>query len=119
MNKDNCCFDYVYTCSDCKQACKRHNIGTQCGATVTNKTAKIITDSCAKVNQQNQQKSQKPLRQLVVVPSPADGLSDDLDGMGLAPYQNHPAAFVSSKVTTRRIPPYTNNSSMKTTSPLS
>ena len=45
------------------------------GTTATNKTAKIITDSGIKVNQQNQKKSQKPLRQLVVVPSPADGFS--------------------------------------------
>ena len=26
MNKDNCCFDYVCTCSGCKRAWKRHDI---------------------------------------------------------------------------------------------
>ena len=73
MNKDICCLDYVCTCSGCKWAWKRHGIGAQCGATPKYKTAKIITDSDAKVNQQNQPKSQKPLRQLVVVPDNLDG----------------------------------------------
>ena len=106
MNKDNSCFNYVCTCSGCRWACKRHNIGTQCVTTATNKTAKIITDSNAK---ENQQKSQKSLRQLVVVPSPADRFPDDLDGY-VEPdlYKNHPASFVPSKVLSRRIPPYMN-----------
>ena len=59
------------------------------------KQQKITTDSGAKVNQQNQQKSQKPLRQLVVVPSPADGFPDNLDGYvesGL--YRNHPGGIL-------------------------
>ena len=75
-------------------------------ATATNKTAKIITDSDAK---ENQPKLQKPLRHLVVVPSPADGFLDDLDGyVEPDPYKNHPAVFVSSKVPTIRKPPYMN-----------
>ena len=109
MNKDNCCFDYVFTSSGCKGACKIHDIGTQCGTTVTNITAKTIIDFNTKVNQQNQQKYQKPLRQLVVVPSTADGFQDDPDGyVEPDPYKNHRAAFVHSKVTARRIPPYLN-----------
>ena len=45
----------------------------------------------------------------MVVPSPTDGFPDDLDGY-VEPdlYKNHPAAFVPSKVPTRRIPPYMN-----------
>ena len=71
MNKDNCCFNYVCTCSGCKQACKRHDIGAQYGATATNITAEIITDTGIKIiAKENQQKS---LRQLEVVPSPPDG----------------------------------------------
>ena len=97
MNKDNCCSDYVCTCSGCKQACKRHDIGAQCGATVANKTAKFITDIEIIANQQNQQ---KPLKQLEVVPNPVDVEPD--------PYKGHPAAFVPSKAPKRRIPPFMN-----------
>ena len=109
MNKDNCSFHYVCTCIGCKQACKRHDVGTQCGATATNITAKIKSDTDAKVNQQNRPKSQQSLRQLVVAPSAADGFPDDLDGY-VKPdsYKNHPAAFVPSKVPTRRVPPFMN-----------
>ena len=110
MNKDNCCFDYVCTCSGCKWACKRHDIGAQCGTTATNKTAKIITDTGIRVIAKvNQPKSQKSLRQLVVVPHPGDGFPDDLDGyLEPDPYKNHLAAFVPSKVLTRRTPPNMN-----------
>ena len=88
---------------------QRHDIGAQCGTTATNITAKTIIDFNAKVNQQKQQKSQKSLRQLVVVPSTADAFPDDLDGYDEPdPYKNHPAAFVPSKVQARRIPPYLN-----------
>ena len=43
----------------------------------------------------------------MVVPSPADGFPDDLEGyVEQDPYQNHWAAVVSSKVPNRRIFPY-------------
>ena len=42
------------------------------GATATNITAKIIIDNPSK---ENQQKSQKLIRQLVVVPNATDGFS--------------------------------------------
>ena len=76
LNKDICYSNYVCTGSGCKQSCKRHNISTQCGATATNITAKIIIDTSAN---QNQPKSPKSLKQLVVVPNAAD----DLDGVAL------------------------------------
>ena len=83
----------------------RDAIGNLYGATATSITAKNVIDFNAKVNQQNQQKSQKSLRQLVVVPSTADGFPDDLDGyVEPDPYKNDPVAFVSSKVPARRIP---------------
>ena len=59
MNKDNCCSDYVCTCSGCKQACKRHDIGTQCGANAANKIANLISDIEITANQQNQAKTIK------------------------------------------------------------
>ena len=45
----------------------------------------------------------------MIVPSPADGFPDDLDGY-VEPdlYKNHPVAFVPSKVPTSGIPPYMN-----------
>ena len=71
--------------------------------------SKIITDNPSIENNQIQQKSQKSIRQLVVVPNAADGFSDDLVGyVKPDPYKNHPASFVSSKVPARRIPPYMN-----------
>ena len=99
LNKDNYCSDYVCTGSGCKWSCKRHDIGAQCGATVTNITAKFINDTNARQN------LQKTLKQLVVVSNAADGL----DGC-VEPdlYRNHPAAFVPSKVPNRRTPPYIN-----------
>ena len=90
LNKDICCSNYVCTGSGCKWSCKRHHIGDQCGATATNITVKFNSDTNAS---QNQPKSPKSLKQLVVVPNAAD----DLDGF-VEPdlYRNHPAAFVSS-----------------------
>ena len=92
LNKDICCSDYVCTGSGCKQSCKRHNIGTQCGTTATNITVKFISDTNAS---QNQPKLPKSLKKLVVVSNAAD----DIDGC-VEPdlYRNHPAAFVPSKV---------------------
>ena len=59
-------------------------------------TENNIIDFNVKVNQQ---KSQKLLRQLLVVPSTADGFLDDLDGyVEPDPYKNHPTAFVPSKL---------------------
>ena len=69
-------------------------------------TAEIIVDTGIKINQQ---KSQKSLRQLEVVPNPPDGFPDDLDGYFESDlYKNHPAAFVSSRVPNRRTPAYIN-----------
>ena len=109
MNNYNCCSSYVCAGSGCKQSCKRHDIGTHCGATATTITAKTIKDNQVKGNQQNQQNSQKTLRQLEVVFSTADGFPDDLEGyVEPDPYQNQPAAFVPSKVPNIRTPPYMN-----------
>ena len=94
MNNSKCCVPCVCARSGHEWACKRHNIGTQCGATATNITAQTIKNFDANSNQQNQQNSQK--RQLEVVSSSADG------------YQKQPAAFVPSKVPRRRTPPYLN-----------
>ena len=109
MNNYNCDSSYVCAGSGCKQACKRHDIGTQCGATAINITAKTIKDNQVKDNQQNQQNSQKNLRQLEVVPSTADGFPDDLEGyVEPDPCQNQPAAFVPSTVPKWRTPPFMN-----------
>ena len=109
MNNYKCCSSYVCAGNGCKQACKRHDIGTQCGTTATNIKAKTIKDNQVKDNQQNQQNSQKYLRQLEVVSSTADGFPDDLEGyVELDPYKNQPAAFVPSKVPNRRRPPFMN-----------
>ena len=56
---------------------------------------------------QNHLKSQKSLKQLVVVPNAADGFPEYLDGY-VQPdsYKNLPATFVPSKVPTIRAPPY-------------
>ena len=94
MNNCKCCVPCVCTGSGRKQACKKHDIGTQCGITATNITAQKTKNFDANTNQKNQQNSQK--RHLEVVSSPADG------------YQNQPAAFVPSKVPRWRTPPYLN-----------
>ena len=95
----------VCTGSGCKQVCERHDIGNQCGATATNTAAQLFeipTENIDATNiQQNQQNSQKPLRQLEVVSSSAEVCQNDPDG-----YQ--PAAFVPSKVPRWRKPPYLN-----------
>ena len=78
------------------------NVGTQ-QQTIT---AKVIIDNPSK---ENQQKSQKLIKQLVVVPNAGDGFPYNLDGY-VEPdlYKNHPAAFLPSQVTARRILPYMN-----------
>ena len=91
MNNSKCCIPYVCASSGHKWACERHDIGTQCGATATNIAAQTIKNFDAN---SNQQKFQKTLRQLEVVSSAADG------------YQNQPAAFVPSKVSRWKTPPY-------------
>ena len=111
MNHCNCCLDYVCTSSGCKQACKRHDIGTQCGATATNIAAETIRSFDAKSNQQNQQNQQnfqKSPRQLVVTTNQADEFPDDLDGKGQVPNRNLPAACVPSKIPKWRTPPFMN-----------
>ena len=89
---------------------KKHNIGTQCGTTATNTPTETVEHFDATniqknwknlQNQLNQQNSQKFIRQLEVVPSPAEVCQNDPDG-----YQA--AAFVPSKVPRWRRPPYLN-----------
>ena len=65
------CILCVCPSSGHKRVCKRHDIGTQCGATATNTATKTVENTDATNCQQNQQNSQKPLTQLEVVPSPA------------------------------------------------
>ena len=102
MNNSKCCVPCVHTGSSCKQSCKRHDIGTQCGVTATNATAQTAKNFDTNSNQQNQQDSQKTLRQLEVVSSTAEGYVES------DPFQNQPAAFVPSKVPRWRTPPYLN-----------
>ena len=79
-------------------------------------TAQTTRNFETKSNQQNRQESQKTLRQLEVVSSPANQqvnssieFPDDLEGyVEPDPYQNQPAAFVPSKVPRWRTPPYMN-----------
>ena len=99
MNNYKCCVPYVCASSSCKWACKRHNIGAQCGATATNIVAQTTRNFDAKIHQQN---SQKSLRQWEVVSSIAEGYVEP------DPYQNQPAAFVPSQVPNRRTPPFMN-----------
>ena len=116
MNNCKCCIPYVCAGSGCKQACKRHNIGAQCGATARNIVAQTTRNFDAKNSQQNQQNSQKSLRQLEVVSSPTNQevnpsveFPDNLVSyVEPDPYQNQPAAFVPSKVPRWRTPPYMN-----------
>ena len=101
MSNSKSCIPYFCTSSGHKWVCKRHNIGTQCGATATNIAAQTTENIYATNNQQNQQNFQKLLRQLEVVSSPAVEGQNNPDG-----YQ--PAAFVPSKVPRWRTPPFLN-----------
>ena len=92
------CVSCVCTGSGCKWVCKRHDIGTQCGATATNTATKIFENIDATNIQQN---SQKLLRQLEVVSNSAEVCQNDPDS-----YQA--AAFVPSKVPRWRKPSYLN-----------
>ena len=102
MNNFKSCVPGVCTGSGHKRVCKEHDIGTQCGATATNTATETVENFDAtniqqnQQNLQNQQNSQKLIRQLEVVPSPAEVC------------QNDPAAFVPSKVPRWRRPPYLN-----------
>ena len=98
------CFPCVCTSSGRKRVCEEHNIGVQCGTTTTNTATETVENTDAKgiqQNQPNQQNSQKIIRQLEVVPSPAEVCQNDPDGYQVA-------AFVPSKVPRWRRPPYLN-----------
>ena len=114
MNNFKSCVPCVCTSSGHKRVCKEHNIGAQCGATATNTATETVGNFDAiniqqnqqsslqnQQKQQNQQNSQKLIRQLEVVPSPAEVCQNDPVG-----YQA--AAFVPSKVPKWRRPPYLN-----------
>ena len=114
MNTFKSCVPCVCTGSGHKRVCEEHNIGTQCGATTTNTATETVEHSDAKSIQKNlqnqlniltklksQQNQQKFIRQLEVVPSPAEVCQNDPVG-----YQA--AAFVPSKVPRWRRPPYLN-----------
>ena len=107
MNNFKSCIPCVCTGSGRKRVCKEHNIGTQCGATATNTATETVENFDATniqqklQNQPNQQNSKKLIRQLEVVPSPAEVCQNDPGG-----YQA--AAFVPSKVPRWRRPPYLN-----------
>ena len=117
MNTFKNCIPCVCTSSGRKRVCEEHNIGAQCGTTTTNTATKTFEHSDAKSiqknlqNQQNQlniqtklkylQNQQKFIRQLEVVPSPAEVCQNDPIG-----YQA--AAFVPSKVPRWRRPLYLN-----------
>ena len=114
MNTFKSCVPCVCTSSGRKRVCEEHNIGTQCGATTTNTATETVEHSDAKSIQKNlqnqlniltklksQQNQQKFIRQLEVVPSPAEVCQNDPVG-----YQA--AAFVPSKVPRWRRPPYLN-----------
>ena len=120
MNTIKSCVPCVCTGSGRRRVCEEHNIGTQCGATTTNTATETVEHSDAKSiqenlqnqknqlnilkklkNQKNQQNQQNFIRQLEVVPSPAEVCQNDPVG-----YQA--AAFVPSKVPRWRRPPYLN-----------
>ena len=104
MSNFKSCIPCVCTGSGHKRVCKKHNICTQCGATAKNTATEIVQNIDAtniQQNQHNQQNSQKLVRQLEVVPNPAEVCQNDSDG-----YQA--AAFVPSKVPRWRSPPYLN-----------
>ena len=79
-----------------KRVCEEHNTGAQCGTTTTNTATKTVEHSDARSiqknlknlqnqlniltkhkSQQNQQNQQKFIRQLEVVPSPAEVCQND------------------------------------------
>ena len=104
MNTFKSCVPCVCTSSGHKRVCEEHNIGIQCGTTATNTATETVEHSDAiniQKKQQNQQNSQKFIRQLEVVSSPAEVCQNDPDG-----YQA--AAFVPSKVPRWRRSPYLN-----------
>ena len=113
MNTIKSCVPCVCTGSGHRRVCEEHNIGAQCGATTTNTATETVEPSGAKSIQKNlknqlniltklisQQNQQKFIRQLEVVPSPAEVCQNDPVG-----YQ---AAFVPSKVPRWKRPPYLN-----------
>ena len=99
----------VCASSGCKWACKRHDIGTQCGATATNIAAETTIDYDITFTKSNQQNIPKLPRQLVVATNPADEFPDDLENY-VEPdkYKSHPAALVLSGVPNKRTPPFMN-----------
>ena len=114
MNTFKSCVPCVCTGSGHKRVCEEHNIGAQCGATTTNTATETVEHSDAKSIQKNlqnqlniltklknQQNQQKVIRQMEVVPSPAEVCQN-----GPVGYQA--AAFVPSKVPRWRRPPYLN-----------
>ena len=123
MNNFKSCVPCVCTSSGCKQVCEEHDIGTQCGTTATNTASETVGNFDAiniqkslqnqqkqlniqrnlqnQQKQPNQQNSQKFIRQLEVVPRPAEVGQNDPDG-----YQA--VTFVPSKVPRWRRPPYLN-----------
>ena len=114
MNTFKSCVPCVCTGSGHKRVCEEHNIGAQCRTTTTNTATETVEHSDAKSiqkNQQNQlniltklksqQNQQKFIRQLEVVPSPAEVCQND-------PVCYQAAAFVPSKVPRWRRPPYLN-----------
>ena len=120
MNTFKSCIPCVCTGSGCKRVCKEHNIGAQRGTTTTNTATETVEHPDAKSiqknlqnlqnqlniltklkSQQNQLNQQKFMRQLEVVPSPAEVCQNDPIG-----YQA--GAFVASKVPRWRRPPYLN-----------
>ena len=72
MNNFKSCVPFVCTSSGCKQVCEKHDIGAKCGATDTNTATRTVENIDATNIQQNQQNSQKPIRQLEVVASSAE-----------------------------------------------
>ena len=85
MNTIKSCVPCVCSSSGHRRVCEEHNIGAQCGATTTNTATETVEHSGAKRNQKNlqnqlniltklksQQNQQKFIRQLEVVPSPAE-----------------------------------------------
>ena len=97
MNNFKSCVPCVCTSSGRKQVFDEHDIGTQCGATATNTATETVGNFDAiniqqnqqtslqnlqnQQKQQNQQNSQKLIRQLEVVPSPAEVCQNDPDGL--------------------------------------